>query len=79
MPGGDTISRCPLDGNAEAAEEAEAAAASASSDLEKKFRSHSDERGEEDVEGARFSFFPISSAAIRRSLLVKDSSVRNFH
>ena len=38
--GGIRYPRCPLDGTAEAATVTEAAAASASSDLEKKFRSH---------------------------------------
>ena len=79
FPGGIRYTQCTLDGTAEAATEAEAAAASASSDLEKKFRPHFNERGEGDGEGTCFSFFPFSSAAMRRSLLVKDSSVGNFH
>ena len=40
--GGMQYTRCPLDGTAEAAAGVEVADASASSDLEKKFRLHSD-------------------------------------
>ena len=78
-PGGIQYPRFPLDGTAEVAAEAEAAATSASSDLEKKFRPHSDKIVEGEGEGTHFSFFPFSSAAIRRSLLVKNSSVGNFY
>ena len=68
--GGIRYPRCPLDVTAEAAAEAEAAVALASSDIEKKSRSHSDERGDGEGEGTRFSFFPFSSAEMRRYLLV---------
>ena len=78
-PGGIRYPHFPLGGTSEAAAEAEAAAASAYYDLEKKFRSHSDERGEGEGEGRRFSFFPFSSGEMMRSLLVKYSSVWNFH
>ena len=63
----------------EAVEEAEAAATSASSDIEKKLRPHSDKRGEVEGEGTRFSFFPFSLEAMRRLLLVKYSLVGDFH
>ena len=78
-PEGIQYPRCPLDSTVGAAEEAEATAASASSDIEKKFRSHSDKRCEGEGEGTRFSFFPLSLAKMMRSLLVKYSSVGNFH
>ena len=63
----------------EAAAEAEVAAASASYDLENNFRSHSNEIGEGEGEGRHFSLLPFYSSAMRRSLLVKDSPVGNFH
>ena len=66
--GGIRYSQFPLYGTAESAAEEEAAAALASSDIEKKFRSHSNERdngeGEGDREGTRFYFLPFSSEAM---------------
>ena len=59
-PWGIRYHRCPLDGTTDAAAEVEAAAALASSDIEKKFRSNSDKRGEGEGEGTYFSFFPFS-------------------
>ena len=78
-PGWIRYPHCPLGGTKEAASEAEDADALASSDIENNFRSNSEKRGEGEVEGTRFSFFPFSSAAMRLSLLVKDSSVGNFY
>ena len=45
LPGGIRYPHCPLDGTTEAAVEAEAAATLDSSDLEKNFKSNSNERG----------------------------------
>ena len=59
--------------------EARSAATLASSAIEKKFRSHYEERGEGEGEGKNFSFFPFSSALMRGSLFVKDSLVGNFY
>ena len=74
---------CPIDSTAEAASEAEAVteaeATLASSDIEKKFRSHSNKRGEGEEEVTRFSLLTFYLATMRRSELVKDSSVGNFH
>ena len=76
-PGGIGHPRCPINITVEAAAEAEAA--SASYDLEKKFRSHSNKRGEGEEEVTRFSLLTFYLATMRRSVLVKDSSVGNFH
>ena len=62
-----------------AAAETGAAVASVSSDLEKKFRFHYEEREERKGEGTNFYFFPFYLAAMKRLLLVKDSSVGNFY
>ena len=62
---------------------AEAAAALASSDIEKNSRLCFDEigegEGEGEGEGTCLSFFPFSLAEMRCSFLLKDSSVGNFH
>ena len=76
-PGGIRYPHCLLNSTVEAASEAEAADASASSDLEKIFRSHSDERGEGELR--HFYLFHFYSAETRRLLLVKYSSVGIFH
>ena len=69
--GGIQYPSCPLNNTTEAAAEAEAAASLASSDLVKKFRCNSGERGEVEGEGTPFYFLPLSSAEMMRSLLLK--------
>ena len=64
--GGILFTRCPIEDTADAAAEEEAAAALASSDIENKFRLHSDKRCEAEGEDKRFSFFPFSLESTRR-------------
>ena len=77
--GGIQYPQCPLYDTAKAAADTEAENALASSDIKKKFMSHSNKRceGEGEGEWTRFSFLPFSSAATRRYLVVKDQSVGN--
>ena len=65
-------------GTAKTAAEAGVAVDSISSDLEKKFRFHSDKRAEGEGEETQFYLLPFYSSEMRRLFLVKDSSVENF-
>ena len=76
---GNMISTLFFNGTAKAAAEAGAAVASVSSDLDKKFRFHYDEKEGREGKETHFYFLPLYLEVKRRMLLVKNSLVGNFY